>query len=173
MNEGGAQVIEEFFPESIRSALIEQVETSELRKQEFRLGQTRAQVPRSIAKAAAVASARLGLEFNFAILKSYRLSDEYKSQAYLVHRDPERLASIPLVLCSLKGEADLIYWENSGIERRIRCRPNMVVLLDPKLAHQVTPPTGPEGERFLLFLGFDTSYPEVRVMGNSGVGADD
>jgi hypothetical protein len=157
MTEYAIEVLDGFFPEEILQALIEKVESSEERKQEFRWTQAPEDAPPVIAAAAVFAAGRLDLQFNFAILKWYRASDDYQSLAYIVHRDPEELASIPLVLCTLKGEADLIYWQLNGAEERIRCRPNMVVLLDPRLEHQVTPPLGPDGERFLLFLGLDTS----------------
>jgi glutamine synthetase type III len=160
-----AQVFEDFFPEAIRIALVEELESGDLRKREFYFGQNLQTVPRSLTDASAFASDRLGLRFNFAILKWYRLSDDYESQAYEVHRDPDHLTSIPLVLCTLKGQADLVYWTSSGVEARIRCRPNALVMLNSELVHRVTPPLGPEGERYLLFLGFDTSLPNAGTAG--------
>lgn len=150
----GAKVLTEFFPVELLDQLVEDIESSGIRKREFNF--TDDDMPACVLKAANFASEQTGYQFNMAILKWYRVTDEYESLAYITHRDPPELRSIPLVLCTLKGEADLTYWDAGGQVRSIQCIPNMVILLDAELEHQVTPPTGPEGERFLLFLGFDT-----------------
>lgn len=150
----------DFFPEDLLAELVADIDVSTTRKREFSLGDPAA-MPGCLERAAAFASQELGLEFNLAILKWYRLTDPDESAAYEAHRDPERLASIPLVLCTLKGEADLIVWSDTDDESEISCVDNMLVLLNPHLTHRITPPSGPGGERYLLFLGFDTSVRTV------------
>lgn len=151
-----ATVLTDFFPELLLSALSDQVGKSPQRKQEFTLRDENT-VPECVSEAAAYASQRLELAFNVAILKWYRVDDEYESKAYDAHRDPDNLTSIPVFLGTLKGEANLIYWTPENQEVSVRCVENTVVLLEPRLLHRVTPPLSTDGERFFLFLGLDTS----------------
>jgi hypothetical protein len=157
----GAKILTEFFPAELLDRLVEDIQSSSIRRRELSL--TDDPVPGCLLDAASFASERTGYQFNMAIMKWYRVSDEYESLSYISHRDPPGLRSIPLVLCTLTGEADFIYWDAGGQERTIRCLPNMVILLDAELEHKVTPPIGPEGERFFLFLGFDTEQGEWRL----------
>lgn len=145
----------DFFPEPVRAALVRDIDHSRERKRQFPLGA--GAVPSSLSEAAAFASTQLDLRFNVAISKWYRLSDEYESQAYEAHRDPPNLTSIPLVLCTLKGAADLVFWSETADESLVRCVENMLVLLKPTLTHRISPPLAPGGERYFLFLGFDTA----------------
>jgi len=149
------KISSDFFPESIRLSLVQEIEDMGVRKREFHLSAGE-NVPECVISAARFASDKLGLEFNFAVLKRYRVTDLYESQAYEMHLDPDNLTSIPLVLCTLEGEADLIYISGSGAETTVRCSRNVVVLLDSALKHRVTPPSSASGERHFLFLGYDT-----------------
>lgn len=153
-----ATLIYEFLPEDLRLRLVAEVESSDIRKREYWLDDLgKEDVPLAVLEAKRVAEKRLGLRFNFGILKWYRLDDKYESQAYEVHRDPPHLTSIPLVLLTVKGEADLVYWTPEGDERFVRCVPNLGVLLDGNLLHKITPPMGEERVRYLLFLGWDST----------------
>ena len=144
-----------FFPEALREALVHDLDQSRERKREFVLYDV--STPDCVKTAAAYTSSRLGLTFNLAILKRYRIADSHESGAYEAHRDPERLASIPLVLTTLRGEADLYYWSEDGEEHVVRCVKNMLILLNARLLHRVTPPLSALNERDLLFLGFDAT----------------
>lgn len=157
----GAKILAEFFPTELLDRLVEDIRSSSIRRRE--LSFTNDPIPECLQDAAIFASERTKHRFNMAIMKWYRVTDEYESLSYISHLDPPELRSIPLVLCTLTGEADLIYWDADGQERVIRCLPNTVVLLDSELEHKVTPPIDPEGERFFLFLGFDTGHGEWRL----------
>ena len=157
----GAKILTDFFPTELLDSLVKDIQSSSVRRRELSL--TDDDVPDCLLKAASYASERTGYEFNMAIMKWYRVADEYESLSYISHRDPPGLRSIPLVLCTLTGEADFNYWDAEGQEHVIRCAPNMVILLDSDLEHKVSPPDGPAGERLFLFLGFDTGQGEWRL----------
>ncbi len=157
----GAEILAEFFPAELLDRLVKDIQSSSIRRRELSL--TNDRVPACLLDAASFASEKTGCQFNMAIMKWYRAVEEYESLSYIAHRDPPGLRSIPLVLCTLTGQADFIYWDAEGRERVIRCLPNTVILLDAELEHKVTPPIGPAGERFFLFLGFDTGQGEWRL----------
>jgi hypothetical protein len=157
----GAKILTDFYPAELLDPLVKDIQASSIRRRELSL--TDDPVPECLLDAARFASEQTGYQFNMAIMKWYRAADEYESLSYVSHRDPPGLCSIPLVLCTLTGEADFIYWDTEGREQVIRCLPNMVILLDSDLEHKVTPPDGPGGERFFLFLGFDTGNGEWRL----------
>jgi hypothetical protein len=144
-----------FFPTKILDSLIKYLRASNVRKHTFHFDESdQTPSPDCIINAAKFAGEKLGLRFNTAILKWYRVGDATESQAYSEHQDPANLTSIPLVLCSLTGQADMIYKHNSS--HILHCVPNMVAVVDPHLIHRVTPPQNADGERFFLFLGYDT-----------------
>jgi hypothetical protein len=153
------QVIPDFFPEEILRSLVMFLRESNVRKHEFALeaSKSRTTVPESIRAAVKFAAPFVPFRINIAILKWYRTTDDYKSEAYEPHHDPPSQATVPLFLATLTGEAEFTYWSEAGDVQRIRCRPNQVILLhQPNLLHMISPPLGPDGERFFLFLGFDT-----------------
>lgn len=149
------EVYKEFFPDEVLRDLVEEIDNSSIRKREFLLDDTPTPPP-AVLRAAAFASETLGLRFNLAILKWYRLTDPEPSGAFEKHQDPPRLRSIPLVLASLTGLAELRYDDSANTEHLIRCESNTVVVLKADLPHAVSPPLGPSGERYFFFLGFDT-----------------
>lgn len=155
-NQIDVAVISDFLPQDLCSRVASLLSSGERRKLRFKLGEE-SEVPEVISEAARFASAALGLRFNVAILKWYRHSDSLRSGAYDAHVDPEQLRGVPLVLCTLRGRANLVYWNESGGENSVCCADNIAVVLKPSLVHRVTPPLNAEGERFLLFLGFDAS----------------
>jgi hypothetical protein len=148
------RIISEFFPIDLLNDLISSLDSSEVRKWELDIDRADGQVGASVRRAAEYASERLGLKFNTAVLKWYRVDDEYESAAYEAHQDPPELRSIPLCLFTLRGAARLKYWGDDGVEEIINCTDNIALILRSDLRHQVSPPTGPSGERYFLFLGF-------------------
>jgi len=141
-----------FLPEVIRRSLVAEIANSRDRKQEFNLYTN--SVPTSVTDATAFASSKLRLTFNVAILKRYSVHEP--SGAYNVHTDPENLWGIPLVLCTLRGQADLFVYSEANGMTSIRCVENMLVVLRPEMQHRITPPLGTD--RHLLFLGFEEAY---------------
>jgi len=145
----------DFLPEPLREALIADIDASGERIREYDLDQPDSAIPGCLAEVIAYASAQLGLEFNAAILKVYRLTDARRSGAYDPHRDQPAGATVPIVVCSLRGQADLTIWPESGGQSTLRCVDNMVVLFKPTLLHSVSEPLGADGARYLLTLYFD------------------
>ena len=141
----------DFFPPELLAGLVADVNRSNVRKRTWRLD--RDEVPAVIAAAAELAATRLELSFNFALLKWYRAPES--SAAYDTHVDPPNLRTIPLVLCTLTGAADLEIFVPSG-PAIIRCETNTTVVLHPDLPHRVSPPVPAGSERYLLFLGFES-----------------
>lgn len=141
-------------PDLLVGALVTEIRASGLRKREIvhRVGGFNvAAVDEAVS---AIQPILPQTKFNLAILKRYRASDDPPSEAYAVHRDPPELRSIPLVICTLRGTADLTVFADSGHAVKFVCVPNMLVVLAPDLLHHVSPPTGPDGERDILFLGW-------------------
>ena len=150
-----AAVIPAFFPRELVGGLCAWIDQSPSRKVWFDLSS--ATCPGIISEAAMYASSCLGLIFNCALLKWYRLDDSSPSEAYEFHVDPPNLRSVSLCLVTLKGSAQLVYESTRSELVAVNCDENTAVLLQSSLSHRVTPPLGPIGERYLLFLGFRQS----------------
>lgn len=145
----------DFLPEPLRQALIADIDASGERIREYDLDRPDTVVPACLEEAIAYASTELALEFNAAILKVYRLTDTRRSGAYDPHRDQPDGATVPIVLCSLQGQADLTIWSQTGNRSTLRCVDNMVVLFKPTLLHSVSEPLSEGGTRYLLTLYYD------------------
>lgn len=152
------QVIRGFFSRTLLTQLEAYGRSMEERKIEYTLRDSlgAGSPPDCIRAAASEAQHALGRAFNLAILKWYRIGGEL-SAAYEMHVDPPSRITQPFVLATILGEADFSYLPSSGEEITVRCEENTVLLmLNPTLAHRVSPPLGLSGERLFLFLGIDT-----------------
>lgn len=145
-----------FFSEPILVSLLDVIRASTVRRLEYSISGDSGVRPSEpiILDAALYASNKLGLSFNHAILKWYKKSDEYKSDAYNPHIDPPEFRSIPLVLITLYGDARLTVWLSDGTQQDVLVCGNDAVVLSPHLLHQVSEPLGDDGTRYYMFLGF-------------------
>lgn len=94
---------------------------------------------------------------NTVITKRYESAEG--SDAFMVHRDPEKFACDPLVLCSLGGPPvtlSVIFDDRRLIE--VECTPNTAVVAHNNPMHAVTPPNG---VRTFMFSGTDASHPNL------------
>lgn len=108
-------------------------------------------VPIAVVNAARFARIVLRQELNTAILKRYDTEDDYVSQAYEFHTDPERFSQSKLIFCTIDGNARLEVKDIADID----CAPNTAVVMNPDLEHKITPPQNETGIRHFLFLGND------------------
>lgn len=106
-----------------------------------------------VADATAYTSEKFGLSFNFAILKWYKTTDVYLSEAYSMHVDPPEFRSIPLFLFTLYGDAELFVQTSSDVQERCEVSANDLVVLHPELPHRISEPTNADGIRYYFFLG--------------------
>jgi hypothetical protein len=150
--EGDIQIRLDFFPPAMVAELVADIHRANQRKREFDL--CCSAVPTCVLDATRFASDTLRLHFNQAILKRYTHAEP--SGAYEMHQDPVSLHTIPLVLATLSGSADLSVESIANSVVTIQCVPNMVVLLRPDLWHRISPPHGTE--RLFLFLGFEDAH---------------
>ncbi len=148
------KVYKSVFEEEELTDLCAFIKFGDQRRTEYHL--SLAQVnPDKITKASKVVEALTGFQFNVAITKWYRLSDEYTSLAYDFHIDPPKFHSIPLVLITLSGSAILQYKKDKKVID-VECQSNQVVVLNSSLEHRVSKPTNISGERLYMFFGFDS-----------------
>ena len=131
------------------------ISSSQVRRLEFEIATLTSADPAEAAveEAASYAASRLGLSLNFAILKWYKKSDAYRSEAYRPHIDPPEFRGIPLVLGTLYGRARLTVWLPSGEQKEVIVAGNDFVLLNPNLIHKVSEPLNEDGTRYYMFLG--------------------
>lgn len=155
-NSSPIRIIENFLPKHLLDGSIELLQNSEGRKHVFDLTASSSNQygSRHIAECAQYASHVLNLEFNFAILKWYKLDEAHQSGAYHPHQDPPELRSIPLVILNLAGQATLDYWDADGEKKSHLYGANQCLLMAPDTVHSVSEPTTRSGTRFMLFLGY-------------------
>ena len=90
--------------------------------------------------------------YTTAILKYYYPGKD--SWAYKKHKDPKRFMNGPLFLCTLRWEAIFSVWDQKWVKYDYEAIPNNMMLVNPKLDHQVSRPQTSE-YRSLLFLGVE------------------
>lgn len=156
IGEAPLQVLDDFLPPDLLQGILPIIRDSSTRKLTYALG------PEAVEQAgyaelrmcSEFVEKRLGLRFNFAILKWYRKDDGYESGAYEAHKDPEELRSLPIVIVNLKGAAELEIWLSGGEKIFHSYKDNQCILLESSLLHRVSRPSSDDGVRYILFLGF-------------------
>lgn len=121
------------------------------RKIEFDL-KSKQDVPIILSQAVEFACDETKTKYTTAILKDYW--PEKDSWVYSRHKDPSRFVSGPLFLLTLRWCADFSVWDREWRIHTHEAIHNRLILANPYLEHQVSPPKG-WWYRSFLFLWVD------------------
>jgi hypothetical protein len=145
------QVYRGFFPSVVLAALHNHILAQPERKIMYQLTDSSRQVPVAIGDALSYGPLS---DANTIITKRYSPSED--SEAFGLHRDPDKYAGSPIVLSSLGGQA-MLSVVHDGCMYDIDCVPNTVVVTHDNPLHAVSPPLDSQIRTF-MFAGTDSTH---------------